>query len=444
VVTTGVSQIQRIADIVRQEIVNGRPLGRYTQFVGGTTTWQDLKVAGRFLCGRESLIDGPRIAQYERAFAEFLGVKYAVSFGSGRMALYAILKAMGIGTGDDVLVLGYTCVVVPNAILLTNARPVYVDLDPKTLGIDPTTLESRITTQTRAIVVQHTLGIPTDMAPIMRLAKKRRLRVIEDCAHAIGSTYEGQMVGTFGDAAFFSSEHSKCISTGKGGMATTDDKILRKALYKFQNTCQFPDKSYVCRILLQFVAAGTLFHFPLSGIGRTAYSGMKFLMSFPRPLSSCERKGQPSRSFEIKLSNAQAALGLSQLQQLPQSIAHRQNVAQIYKDELERVDWPVIFPIQTNKTQVVFLRYPIWVSDNRTVQGQKRIELEIGNWFKSPVYLCDDDSWDAVHYQAGSCLVAEDTTRRIINLPTHSKVPYGAAHTTIKEIISRFENHFGG
>jgi perosamine synthetase len=432
------SQKQRIVDIIRQETINGRPFGRYTQFLGGTITRHDLKIAARFLSGGGSLIDGPEIVQYEEAFADFLGVKYAVSFGAGRVAFHAILKAMGIGAGSDVLVLGYTCVVVPNAILSVGARPVYVDLDSKTLGIDPTTLESRITPQTRAIMVQHTLGIPTEMAPIMQLAKKYRLTVIEDCAHSIGSTYEGQMVGTLGDAAFFSGEPSKCISTGNGGMATTNDETLGQTLREFQQTCRFPDKTYIRKTLLQFIAAGTLLRFPLSGVGRVLYYGAKFLIGFPKSVSLQEQRGQWPNGLEARLSNAQAALGLSQLQQLPHSIAHRLKVAQIYEDELIRAGWPIVFPAKTAKTQVVFLHYPIWIGDNQTVHRRGRLELEIGNWFDSPVYFCNGGYLDVVCYQTGSCLVAEDMVRHIISLPTHSRVTPAAARATIREIIDRY------
>ena len=429
---------RQVFEIIRQETIGGRPFSRYIQFLGGTTTRQDLELAARLRVSGETLIDGPQIAQYEKAFADFLGVKHAVSFGGGRVAFRGILKALGIGVGCDVLVLGYTCVVVPNAIVSVGARPVYVDLDPKTLGIQAANLESRITPQTRAILVQHTLGIPTEMDTVMHLARKHGLAVIEDCAHSLGSTYQGQMAGTFGQAAFFSSEHSKCISTGLGGMATTSDEALAQKLRAFQQTCPFPSRSYVRKLLLQFMAAGTLLHLPWSGVGRLSYYGAKFLIGYPKSILPEERKGQWPPGRELRLSNAQAALGLSQLEQLPYSIAHRLAIAQIYEEELVRAVWPVVFPVKTPQTQAVYIRYPIWIGDNQMVFRRRRTVLEIGDWFDSPIYLCDDDSRDAVGYQTGSCLAAEDMTRRIIDLPTHLKVPPAVAYATIREIIQRY------
>lgn len=428
---------QRFVDIVWQETLKGRPLGRYTHFVGGTTTQKDLRLATHFLVDKRLLIDGPEIAQFENGFADFLGVRHAVSFSVGRMALYAILKAWGVGLDSEVLLLGYTCLVVPSAIMALGARPVYVDIDPKTLGVDPTTLESRITPHTKVVIVQHTFGIPTEIAPIVQLAKKYGLAIIEDCAHAMGSTYEGRMLGTLGDAAFFSSEHSKSISTGQGGMAVTNDQSLGEKLREFQQTCHFPDKTYVCKVLLHFIAAGTLLRLPLSGVGRVLYYGARFLIGFPRPVLFQKQGGRRLDNPGERLSNAQAAIGLSQLQQLPDNIAHRFKIAEIYQDALTRAGWPTVFPIQTPKTRVVFLRYPVWVDDTRIVRRWKRLELEIGDWYNSPIYLCDRDCWNTVGYQAASCATAEDMTHHILNLPTHIGVTPAAARATIKEIIER-------
>ncbi len=128
-------------------------------------------------------------------------IKY---FFKGRVALYAILKAMEIQSGDEVILPGFTRVVVPNAIIYLNGRPVYVDIDKKTYNIDVTKIEEKIKYRTKAIVAQHTFGIPAEMDKISEIAKKYNLYVIEDACHAIGSKYKGKEVGPFSDAAFFS------------------------------------------------------------------------------------------------------------------------------------------------------------------------------------------------------------------------------------------------
>ena len=124
-------------------------------------------------------------------------------FFKGRVALYAILKSIGIGQGDEVILPGFTCVVVPNAITYLGAKPVYIDIASVTFNIDPSKIEEKITEKTRAIIAQHTFGIPAEMDIIMEMAKKYNLYVIEDSCHAIGSKYKGKEIGTFGDASFF-------------------------------------------------------------------------------------------------------------------------------------------------------------------------------------------------------------------------------------------------
>ena len=142
------------------------------------------------------------IQKYENMFKQYLNVQYASSFWKGRVALYAILKAMGIGEGDEVLVEGFTCVVVPNSVIFAGAKPVYVAPDPKTYNMDINQIEPKSTPKTKAIVAQHTFGFPADMDAIIEIAQRHNLKVIEDCAPALGATYKGKKVGTLGDAAF--------------------------------------------------------------------------------------------------------------------------------------------------------------------------------------------------------------------------------------------------
>jgi dTDP-4-amino-4,6-dideoxygalactose transaminase len=148
-------------------------------------------------------------------------------FFKGRVALYAILKAMGIKRGDEIILPGFTCVVVPTIIYL-GAKPVYVDIDPLTYNIDPDKIEEKITDKTKVILVQHTFGIPADMGRIAEFAKKYNLYVIEDSCHALGSRYKGREVGSFGDAAFFSSQWSKPVTTGLGGWAVINNEQVQK------------------------------------------------------------------------------------------------------------------------------------------------------------------------------------------------------------------------
>src|SRR5512135_1616150 len=130
---------------------------------------------------------------------EYLGLRL-FPFYKGRVALFAILKAMGVNTGDEVIVPGFTCVVVPNAVIYNRALPVFVDIDGATYNIDPGKIEAKITKKTRAIIVQHTFGVPAEMDGITEIAKAHNLFLIEDSCHTLGSRYKGKPVGAFGDA----------------------------------------------------------------------------------------------------------------------------------------------------------------------------------------------------------------------------------------------------
>src|SRR5438309_8166389 len=150
----------------------------------------------------------------------------AFFFYRGRVALYALLKAMGIAEGDEVLLQAFTCLAVPSPILGVGARPIYVDIDPLNLNIDPVKIEEKITSKSKAIIVQHTFGVPAEMDAILEIARKHNLYVIEDCCHCIKSSYQGQEVGSFGYAAFYSFEWGKPIVVGVGWCTLVNDAGL--------------------------------------------------------------------------------------------------------------------------------------------------------------------------------------------------------------------------
>jgi dTDP-4-amino-4,6-dideoxygalactose transaminase len=155
-------------------------------------------------------------------------------FWKGRVALYAILKAIGIGKGDEVILPAFTCVVAVNPIIYLGAEPVYVDIDPLTYNIDNSLIEPRITEKTKAILAQNTFGLAPDLDAISRLADKHNLLVIEDCAHGFGGSYKGIPNGTVADASFFSSQWNKPFSTGIGGFTVTKEPKLAPKLAEFE------------------------------------------------------------------------------------------------------------------------------------------------------------------------------------------------------------------
>jgi hypothetical protein len=174
-------------------------------------------------------------------------------FFKGRIALYAILKAIGIKSGGEVIIPGFTCVVVPNAIIYVGAKPVYVDIDLETYNIDPNKIKEKVTEKTKAIIAQHTFGIPAEMNEILAIAKKYNLYVIEDSCHAIGFKYKGKEVGTIGDAAFFSSQWSKPVTTGLGGWARINNPDLIPVMERIYPEFKEPSLKEIFSLKLQYI-----------------------------------------------------------------------------------------------------------------------------------------------------------------------------------------------
>jgi dTDP-4-amino-4,6-dideoxygalactose transaminase len=185
--------------------------------------------SGSYILGRHN-------KALEEELAQFVGVKYSVALNSGTDALHLALRALDIGTGDEVITVAFTFVATTEAIGIVGAKPVFVDIDSNTFNIDPMKIEAAITPKTKAIIPVHLYGQPCDMDIITNIAKRHNLYVIEDCCQAIGSLYKGKMVGSFGDINCFSFYPTKNLGAmGDGGLCTTNDEKLRDRLVALRN-----------------------------------------------------------------------------------------------------------------------------------------------------------------------------------------------------------------
>jgi len=169
---------------------------------------------------------GPKLEEFERSIASYAGVSDAVAVSSGTSGLHLCIRALGIGDGDEVLVPSFTFIAAANAIRYERAQPVFVDIEPQMLNLDPAKLEAAITPRTRAIMVVHTFGCPAEMSAIVGIARTRGLSIIEDACEAIGAEYDGRKAGTIGDAGVFAFYPNKQITTGEGGAIVTRDSKL--------------------------------------------------------------------------------------------------------------------------------------------------------------------------------------------------------------------------
>ena len=179
---------------------------------------------------------GPNTKELEKELASFFGVKYTVGLNSGTDALHLALRALDIGAGDEVITTAFTFVATTEAIGIVGAKPVFVDINPDTFNIDPDKIEAAITPKTKAIIPVHLYGQPCEMDKIMDIAKRHNLRVIEDCCQAIGATYKGQMVGSFGDFGCLSFYPTKNLGgMGDGGLIMTNSEELRNRVVALRN-----------------------------------------------------------------------------------------------------------------------------------------------------------------------------------------------------------------
>jgi dTDP-4-amino-4,6-dideoxygalactose transaminase/serine acetyltransferase len=320
-----------------------------------------------------------------------------------------------------VILPGYTCVVVPDAIIYCRAKPVYVDIDPNTLNIDVSKIEEKITPRTKVLYAQHTFGSFCNMEAIMKIARKYNLKVVEDCAHAVGAEYDGKKAGTFGDAAYFTTEQSKILSTGMGGMAITNDKEIAARIREIQAKSEFYDEKIIKKIASQIVLYNILYHPLIRFIGKYGLSVLSKLNFFIQSTTEEEMKGKRPEKYPVRLSNIQAKVGLSQLRSITQNLEHRRKIAMFYKEALKKLNHKI--PEDNDRLyNPTYIRYWLIVDDREKLKKLfQSEEIELGEWFNCPIHP-KETSLKNVFYKIGSCPIAEYMTEHNINLPTHLKV----------------------
>lgn len=341
-------------------------------------------------------------------------------FFKGRIALYAILEALGIKKGDVVILPGFTCVVVPSAVTFLGARPIYVDINIETYNIDPQKIEGKITEKTKAIIVQHTFGIPAEMDKIMDIAKKYNLYVIEDSCHAIGSKYKGKEVGSFGDAAFFSSQWSKPITTGLGGWAIINNLELKEKLKEIYSEFIYPSLDERLLLRIQYSVYSKIFKPSLFWFTQNTYRTLSRLGIMIGSSSNEELECKMPGGYKKRMSQWQRSLLEKKIAEINKIIDHRKEMTFLYEDQLRGKGLKIVeLP---EYCEPVFLRYPLLVTDKRKVlEEAKKRNIEIGDWFVSPVHP-NLEGWEKVGYKKGECPIAEEICEHIINLPTHQTV----------------------
>jgi dTDP-4-amino-4,6-dideoxygalactose transaminase len=358
-----------------------------------------------------------------------------ITFFKGRVALFAILKAMGIGPGDEIILPGFTCVVVPNAIMYLGANPIYVDIASATYNIDPDKIEEKITARTRAIIAQHTFGIPADMDRICATARKYNLYVIEDSCHAIGSKYNGRDVGTFGDAAFFSSQWSKPVTTGLGGWAVINNDTLLENMKTVYSEFINPSQKEKILLRLQYLAYKKLFTPSLFWFAQNTYRRLSSAGIMLGSSSNEELQSRMPADYKKKMTSWQRKLLGQNLAEIERINSHRREVASLYETILREKGMKAAVNLAEGY-EPIYLRYPVRVRHkNAMLEKAKKMRIEIGDWFLSPVHP-NLEGWEKVGYTRGACPNAEMVCDHIINLPTHQ----GIGIKEVKKIVELFDH----
>ncbi|UAL11781.1 DegT/DnrJ/EryC1/StrS family aminotransferase [Caulobacter segnis] len=333
---------------------------------------------------------GRFITDFEKAFADYCGVKHAIACNNGTTALHLALVALGVGPGDEVIVPSLTYIASANAVTYCGATPVLIDNDPRTFNLDPAKLEALITPRTKAIMPVHLYGQVCDMDPILDVARKHGLKVVEDAAEAVGATYKGKMSGALGTCATFSFFGNKIITTGEGGMITTDDDELAAQMRLLRGQGMDLNRRY---------------WFPVVG-------------------------------FNYRMTNIQAAIGLAQLERVDEHLAARQQVVAWYDEKLSRLGNRVIKPHVEDTGRHVFWMYTVRLGEGLAISRDQVIKDLDGLGIESrPVFYPMHVMPPYAHLATGDLANAEVCGADGLNLPTHA----GLSEADIDRVIAALD-----
>jgi perosamine synthetase len=356
-------------------------------------------------------------AQLHRWFERRYGGR-AFGYNSGRAALRALLRAADMKPGDEVIVCGFTCLAVPEAVLYAGATPVYADMSLQDWSSGVEQVLAVATERTRAVVVQHTFGIPASVAAVVAIARQRGWFVIEDCALALGSEDHGTPLGSMGDAAIFSFEMTKTVTAGWGGMAVVRNAQLAAAI-----SARYAEEPGIgvlalLREILQVLLSTTLLRPLLFGATRylvaALYRSHLFRMS-GRPLA----RVAPDR-WSYRLPRFHASLVYLQLARLERIRSRAAQIAARYRRWLDDGGHADVSGPRADGVHL--LRFPLLVDDPQGLCAwASRHGFELGRWFDAPVAPMPDRPLE-INYSWGQCPQAEKTARRVVNLPLHLRM----------------------
>lgn len=328
------------------------------------------------------IAEGPRVAQFEQAFAEYIGVDHAVAVNSGTAALHVALMAHGIGKGDEVITSPFSFVATANSVVYTGAKPVFADIEPDTYNISPDQVHEMITSRTKAIMPVHLYGHAADMGAIMEIAEDHGLLVIEDACQAHGATYKGKKVGSFGTGAF-SFYPTKNMTTSEGGILTTDD----------------PDIAARSRML--------------------------------RAHGSKQRYLHEMIGYNFRMTDISAAIGIVQMGRLPEFTEKRRQNARKLSSGLKDTK-NIILPVEKEDCSHVYHQYTIRTPRRDSLRDTLQ-EKGIGTGTYYPLCIHQQPLYKEMGYK-GSFPNSEKASREVLSIPVHPGLSDADVNTVIAAI----------
>jgi perosamine synthetase len=323
------------------------------------------------------LVQREKVKLFEEKFAEYIGVEHAVAVANGTMALDTALKALGLGPGDEVVTSAFSFIASSNCVLYQGAKPVFADIERRSFNIDPLDVAEKITAKTKAIIPVHLFGQPADMDELNKIAKDNGIAVVEDAAQSHGAEYKGRKTGGLGDVGCFSFYATKNMTTGEGGIITTNDSELAKR----------------ARLL--------------------------------RDHGQTEKYHHIILGYNYRITEATAAVGLVQLKKLDKLNKRRKENASLLTKGIERI--PGLTPPHVNDDfKHVFYQYAIRVEEdypmerNKLAQHLRERGIGVAVHYPTPIYK--QPSYEELGYEKTICPVSEEACRHILSLPVHPSV----------------------
>ena len=345
-------------------------------------------------------------------------IRHDLLYYRGRVGLREILLGLGLVEGDSVATQAFTCSAVPEAILATGCNPLFIDLEENGVNLCPTDLQKKLSSDVKCIIVQHTFGVPAQIDRIMEIANARRIPVVEDCCHSFSSKHNGQTVGSFGVAAFYSHEWGKPVICGVGGSIRVNDPELLELLRDRYGRFTEPSLSKRIRLSIQYLAFSILYRPSLYWPLKRAFHALSRKGMAEGNYNDLD--GQPSPEFGLKMPAASRRRFRAKIVNLDEFAVHSESISSIYASSLNsRHAAKVRVP---DSAETVYSRYPVWAHDKPVLMERAReSNLEAADWYATPVHPYMAESLRKVGYIRGSCPNAELACSRIVSLPVHAR-----------------------